>query len=45
MELRKRNLLWLKVNKNMDLNEFLTFVQSPEVQANLKTYIELLKKK
>ncbi|CAK9797047.1 Enoyl-CoA delta isomerase 1, mitochondrial [Anthophora quadrimaculata] len=45
MELRKRNTLWLKVNKGLDLNEFLTLVQLPEVQAGLKLYIESLKKK
>ncbi|KOC60150.1 Enoyl-CoA delta isomerase 1, mitochondrial [Habropoda laboriosa] len=45
MELRKRNSLWLKVNRGMDLNEFVTFAQLPEVQAGLKLYIESLKKK
>lgn len=45
MELRKRNSLWLKVNRGVDLNEFLTFAQLPEVQAGLKAYIEALKKK
>ncbi|OAD51969.1 Enoyl-CoA delta isomerase 1, mitochondrial [Eufriesea mexicana] len=45
MELRKHNLLWLKVNRSADLNEFLTFVQLPDVQAGLKLYIQTLKKK
>ncbi|KOX77362.1 Enoyl-CoA delta isomerase 1, mitochondrial [Melipona quadrifasciata] len=45
MELRKRNSLWLKVNRAVDLNQFVTFFQLPEVQAGLKLYIETLKKK
>lgn len=45
MELRKHNSLWLKANANSDLNKFLTFIQSPNVQANLKLYIEALKNK
>ncbi|XP_003396679.1 enoyl-CoA delta isomerase 1, mitochondrial isoform X1 [Bombus terrestris] len=45
MELRKRNSLWLKVNKHMDLNQFLTLIQLPEVQTGLKLYMEALKKK
>ncbi|KAF3422243.1 hypothetical protein E2986_05577 [Frieseomelitta varia] len=45
MELRKRNSLWLKENRAMDLNQFVTFSQLPEVQAGLKSYIESLKKK
>ncbi|XP_016914642.1 enoyl-CoA delta isomerase 1, mitochondrial [Apis cerana] len=45
MELRKHNSSWLKANANSDLNEFITFVQSPNVQANLKLYIEALQNK
>lgn len=45
MELRKHNSLWLKANANSDLNKFLTFIQSPNVQDNLKLYIEALKNK
>lgn len=45
MELRKHNSLWLKVNKHMDLNQFLTLIQLPEVQTGLKLYMEALKKK
>lgn len=45
MELRKRNSLWLKANRAMDLNQFVTFAQLPEIQAGLKLYIESLKKK
>ncbi|XP_076763866.1 enoyl-CoA delta isomerase 1, mitochondrial [Xylocopa sonorina] len=44
MELRRRNTLWLKVNKNEDLNEFLTVVQSPEIQTGLSLYMKSLKK-
>ncbi|XP_026675468.1 enoyl-CoA delta isomerase 1, mitochondrial-like [Ceratina calcarata] len=43
--LRKRNTLWMKVNRTADVEEFLSFVQMPKVQAGLKLYIESLKKK
>ncbi|XP_076169771.1 enoyl-CoA delta isomerase 1, mitochondrial isoform X2 [Ptiloglossa arizonensis] len=44
-ELRKKNLLWLKENQALDLNEFLTLIQLPTVQATLETYIDSLQKK
>ncbi|KZC12150.1 PREDICTED: enoyl-CoA delta isomerase 1, mitochondrial-like [Dufourea novaeangliae] len=45
LSLRELNLLWMKDNRNMDLNDFLSFIQSPKVQAGLKLYIESLKRK
>lgn len=45
MELRKHNSSWLKANANSDLNKFITFIQSPNVQTNLKLYIEALQNK
>nr|XP_003702020.1 PREDICTED: enoyl-CoA delta isomerase 1, mitochondrial-like isoform X1 [Megachile rotundata]XP_012137726.1 PREDICTED: enoyl-CoA delta isomerase 1, mitochondrial-like isoform X1 [Megachile rotundata]XP_012137727.1 PREDICTED: enoyl-CoA delta isomerase 1, mitochondrial-like isoform X1 [Megachile rotundata]XP_012137728.1 PREDICTED: enoyl-CoA delta isomerase 1, mitochondrial-like isoform X1 [Megachile rotundata] len=44
-DLRRHNLLWLKENRELDLNEFLTLIQLPKVQAGLKLYIESLKQK
>ncbi|CAL7935780.1 unnamed protein product [Xylocopa violacea] len=44
VDLRKRNSLWLKVNKSVDLKHFLTWVQLPQVQAGLDLYIKNLKK-
>ena len=45
LDLRQHNLDWLKENRELDLNTFLTLIQLPKVQAGLKLYIESLKQK
>ncbi|XP_076279684.1 enoyl-CoA delta isomerase 1, mitochondrial isoform X4 [Lasioglossum baleicum] len=43
--LRESNLRWMKENREKDIEDFVTFAQSPTVQAALKFYIESLKRK
>lgn len=43
--LREPNLRWMKENREKDVKDFVTFAQSPPVQAGLKFYIESLKRK
>ncbi|XP_071556710.1 enoyl-CoA delta isomerase 1, mitochondrial isoform X2 [Temnothorax nylanderi] len=45
LELRNDVIQWLKNNKEADTNQFVSYTQSPKVQAGLKLYVEHLKQK
>lgn len=45
LEMRKPLISWLKENQERDINEFLQFVQLPQVQKGLQKYLELLKQR
>ncbi|KAL4712022.1 hypothetical protein ACJJTC_003689 [Scirpophaga incertulas] len=44
-KIRSRALGWLQKNQQLDLNEFLQFVNNPQVQKSLEMYIQMLKQK
>lgn len=45
LQLRNDLIQWLKKNKEVDINNFVEYLQLPKVQAGLKLYIEHLKQK
>lgn len=45
IQYRAETINWLVKNKELDLNQFLTFVNDPKVQKGLELYLESLKKK